>query len=72
MTLMMNGDVKLAVTSLTFDLKIGLVRESVRVDLQPTGGRLTNELLTDIAFSFLDRNVCYLLVVHVCFIDFTY
>jgi hypothetical protein len=53
----MNGDVKLAGNSLTFDLKIGLVRESVRVDLQSTGGRLTNEVLTEIAVSFLDRNV---------------
>lgn len=57
MTQIVNGEARLLTSQITFDLKIGLIRESVRVDLQPTGGRLTNDLLTEIAFSFLDRNV---------------
>jgi len=43
--------------SLTFAMKIGLIRESVRVELAAYGGRLTAEMLRDIAFAFLDRNV---------------
>jgi len=43
--------------SLTFAMKTGLVRESVRVDLAAYDRHLTTEMLRDIAFAFLDRNV---------------
>jgi len=52
-----NGGERQSTQSLTFAMKIGLVRESVRVDLAAYGGRLTTEMLRDIAFAFLDRNV---------------
>jgi len=51
--------------SLTFAMKIGLIRESVRVELAAYGSRLTAEMLRDIAFAFLDRNVC----TDNCFLD---
>jgi len=57
------GGIRLSMSSLTFAMKIGLVRESVRVELGAYGGRLTNEMLRDIAFAFLDRNVRRLLYV---------
>ena len=54
---MNGGDRQSMLCSLTFGMKIGLIRESVRVDLASYGGRLTTEMLRDIAFAFLDRNV---------------
>jgi len=58
MTAVINGGgVRQSMYMLTFAMKIGLVRESVRVDLAAYGGRLTTEMLRDIAFAFLDRNV---------------
>lgn len=57
MAVVVNGGEQQSLYSLTFAMKIGLVRESVRVDLAAYGGRLTTEMLRDIAFAFLDRNV---------------
>jgi len=58
MTAVVNGgDRQSTLCSLTFAMKIGLIRESVRVELSAYGGRLTAEMLRDIAFAFLDRNV---------------
>jgi len=51
------GGVRQSMNLLTFAMKIGLVRESVRVDLTAYDGRLTTEMLRDIAFAFLYRNV---------------
>ena len=59
MTAVVNGGERQSMYSLTFAMKIGLVRESVRVDLASYGGRLTTDMLRDIAFAFLDRNVRY-------------
>ena len=57
MTAVVNGGEREPMDSLTFAMKIGLIRESVRVDLAAYGGRLTTDMLRDIAFAFLDRNV---------------
>ena len=57
MTAVVNGGEQLPSCSLTFAMKIGLILESVRVDLAAYGGRLTTEMLRDVAFAFLDRNV---------------
>jgi len=57
MTADINGGAVQSMYSLTFAMKLGLIRESVRVDLSAYGGRLTTEMLRDIAFAFLDRNV---------------
>lgn len=61
MAVVMNGGQQV---SLTFAMKIGLVRESVRVDLGAYDGRLTTEMLRDIAFAFLDRNVRVFVVLY--------
>ena len=57
MSVVVNGDDEQSLYSLTFAMKFGLVRESVRVDLAAYDGRLTTEMLRDIAFAFLDKNV---------------
>ena len=56
MAVVVNGGEQ-ASLSLTFAMKVGLIRESVRVDLAASGGRLTTEMMRDIAFAFMDRNV---------------
>jgi len=63
MTGVVNGGMRQSMYSLTFAMKIGLVRESVRVELADHGGRLTTEMLRDIAIAFLEKNVRFVFTV---------
>ena len=49
--------------NLSFQMQIGLVRESVTVQME--GGNLTLTTLKDIACAFVDRKVCITLVIRI-------
>ena len=51
----MSGELAGRTSTLTFAMQIGLVRESVTVELE--GGELTMATLKDIACAFVDRKV---------------